>query len=450
MNSTNEAENIQVSSGENSFGPGQINYEFYCGCFYPLPGYDFTERLILQYTGSELLENVMVIITEDCKNIHPMNDNQVFLGNLVPFVSDTCFFIFHLKMSAPAGGTYCEFHVEVFSNQVFYDSVSFSQDFASYCPPIYPMDCTWGDGVYSFVFQQIENLESGCSEDGYEFFYDYQAFLNVGESYLFSVMSMYSDNRASLWIDLDNDLIFIPSDLMVYNLVLETPGVFYDSVLTIPEIIFPGEKRLRITACWNSPPDNTTTCTTYYGEAEDYRIWIFNDSIAPPVSIFSAVVVQENIVELYWSPPINPIFDLMNYNIYRDSIFLTALEPSALAYIETNVPVGMHTYCVEVEYFDTFSRPVCEDVEVLVGIKEIPEGSIKIFPNPASDFVGIKSQENISRIMIYNLFGKLLMEIEPEKKYIELNCKTLVNGMYIVKIITEKDETNVKIILQGE
>lgn len=66
--------------------------------------------------------------------------------------------------------------------------------------------------------------------------------------------------------------------------------------------------------------------------------------------------------------------------------------------------------------------------------------SIKLYPNPASDYVEVRVSDNdvkMSRLEVYDVYGKLLNEVEVIDNPTRINVSSLSNGMYYVRVITE-------------
>ncbi len=146
--------------------------------------------------------------------------------------------------------------------------------FPDYCYP--SANCSYGDGFTGFELEDISNMNSGCSDGGYGDFTDLMTDLESGQTYEVSFQSGYSDQDASLWIDLNMDKIFDDDERLVSDLNLAASGTIYTASIDIPEGALPGEKRLRIRANWqNSSMD---PCSNFsYGETEDYTINIAGD-----------------------------------------------------------------------------------------------------------------------------------------------------------------------------
>jgi hypothetical protein len=65
---------------------------------------------------------------------------------------------------------------------------------------------------------------------------------------------------------------------------------------------------------------------------------------------------------------------------------------------------------------------------------------VKIYPNPATDFIALTDISNVKKITIYNLLGRQMKTFVchnvDEKHYVG----DLPRGMYLVQIISNKDK----------
>lgn len=87
--------------------------------------------------------------------------------------------------------------------------------------------------------------------------------------------------------------------------------------------------------------------------------------------------------------------------------------------------------CYSMEYGET------EDYNLTLqkgqmGIAEINQESIRVYPNPTSDFIQIETQKEIQEVMIYNTSGQQLIHSNSTR----INTKELPKGVYIIKIKT--------------
>ncbi|MCF8365332.1 MAG: T9SS type A sorting domain-containing protein [Bacteroidales bacterium] len=146
--------------------------------------------------------------------------------------------------------------------------------FPDYCYP--DANCSYGDGFTGFILEDINNMNNGCSNNGYGDFTDMMTDLEPGQTYEITWQTGYSDQDASLWIDLNMDKIFGDDERLVTDMNLASAGTNYSTTIEIPGDALPGEKRLRIRANWqNSSAD---PCASFsYGETEDYTVNITGD-----------------------------------------------------------------------------------------------------------------------------------------------------------------------------
>ena len=68
---------------------------------------------------------------------------------------------------------------------------------------------------------------------------------------------------------------------------------------------------------------------------------------------------------------------------------------------------------------------------------------ITLIPNPATDKVLVSSLENISKVNIFSIDGKFIFTKNSNRnlKYIEINTNQLIDGIYIIQIITNSNYT---------
>ncbi len=68
---------------------------------------------------------------------------------------------------------------------------------------------------------------------------------------------------------------------------------------------------------------------------------------------------------------------------------------------------------------------------------EESKNPIKVFPNPATDYIEIQGMKNTSEIQIVNLEGRVLKIIEVASQQAVLNIQQLLPGMYYLKVLDE-------------
>lgn len=163
-----------------------------------------------------------------------------------------------------------------------------------YCIPE-GMDCSDGDGLQGFALANIDNLSSGCSDNGYG---DYTA-LNIqlaqGSVYTLQALCGYSGNTLNVWIDYNDDEVFTEDELLIQGLLLLNNEITETEIIMDPSATV-GAHRLRATVAYqNTNPD---PCEVYnYGECEDYTVTIiepnYKDVAVLSIEMTDAVSVGE-------------------------------------------------------------------------------------------------------------------------------------------------------------
>jgi hypothetical protein len=150
---------------------------------------------------------------------------------------------------------------------------------AFYCTEnLYITGCDYGDGIDYFLLNNIQNLSSGCSENGYGDFTAISTDLARGYAHQVLLKTGYSNQYVSLWIDLNDNYEFEVSERLLTDFLLAEPGVIYDASFFIPADAQTGSHRLRIRTNWNQSSANP--CAQYtYGEVEDYTVVITDEML---------------------------------------------------------------------------------------------------------------------------------------------------------------------------
>ncbi|MFD1161833.1 T9SS type A sorting domain-containing protein [Hwangdonia seohaensis] len=74
----------------------------------------------------------------------------------------------------------------------------------------------------------------------------------------------------------------------------------------------------------------------------------------------------------------------------------------------------------------------------------IPRNSIKIYPNPVSQFINIKSTIPVNYTEVYDVLGSKILTTTK----IKINVNHLQSGLYLLKIFSENKQVTKKIIIK--
>lgn len=136
----------------------------------------------------------------------------------------------------------------------------------------------------------------------------------------------------------------------------------------------------------------------------------------------------------------------------KDSVYFYELTDClATAYIrKDSIIVTKGFEGIGIDFFSMFSNdsfdkvaPLVEAIDRVlflrlgqtVGIGSIQDNSIRIFPNPTSDYMRIELADyQIQKIRLYSLTGEILITRYIDQKSVDLNISDLIRGIYILEI----------------
>ena len=182
---------------------------------------------------------------------------------------------------------------------------SYSLDLSrySFCYP--ESDCSFGDGMNSFSFGDISNLDSGCSPNGYGDFTDQSTDLVAGDVYDMTFVTGYGSQVFRVWIDYNDDSFFSLDELIVDNPILadgQAAGSYSGTLpITIPLSAPIGEHLMRVKSNWQTGVPDDACEETQYGETEDYTVNI--------VESLSIGEIEGSIINIFPNPS-NGVFNI--------------------------------------------------------------------------------------------------------------------------------------------
>ena len=87
-------------------------------------------------------------------------------------------------------------------------------------------------------------------------------------------------------------------------------------------------------------------------------------------------------------------------------------------------------------------------VDACTGIDEINNATVQVYPNPANEVVNILSKSNMASISIYNFTGQLMEGLKLDESSYQFNTSSYPSGVYSIKIETEDDIINKRLVIK--
>jgi hypothetical protein len=90
-------------------------------------------------------------------------------------------------------------------------------------------------------------------------------------------------------------------------------------------------------------------------------------------------------------------------------------------------------------------NPTCNYDTLLIynSVNKVSNFGVKIFPNPAQDFIEISTSKNIQNmdLKIYDVLGKEIWNKTNQNFPLNIDTKDFISGIYFIKISNEKGQT---------
>lgn len=183
---------------------------------------------------------------------------------------------------------------------------------AQYCPPAFLTGCSADDDIHTFTLTgesgtSIIDSNTGCSANAYRLMTNLSASLAQGSVYTGFVSSEYFDEGVQVYIDLNNDNTFAPSETVGGVNYVDDIGTNFQ--LYIPASAPLGAHRMRVVLSYDFLYPNISACPTTqyyeYGEVHDYSVIIVagtgGPACAAPAAL-SASAITSTGAQLWWSP----------------------------------------------------------------------------------------------------------------------------------------------------
>jgi hypothetical protein len=123
-------------------------------------------------------------------------------------------------------------------------------------------------------------------------------------------------------------------------------------------------------------------------------------------------------------------------------------------YLDSNIILSNY-YCYQVKALWAKDGDTCESDPTNIACETVNVGTdrpesdktIKIYPNPAKNWLNIESEEEIRSVRIYNIMGEEALKLEIGNLGDQVDVSRLRSGIYYVAVETEGREFKEKIVI---
>ena len=157
-----------------------------------------------------------------------------------------------------------------------------------YCIPIGTVnhcDYMW---INRAVIGSIDNV-SGCTTNGYSDFSSTHSTIHLANANVNYSIYGYGNNQVvNIYVDYNSDFDFNdPGEEVASQVYMQNNGTPATGYFTIPPTMAPGNYRMRVISEYNLNAIQTS-CSTYYGETEDYTLSVVSSCTNPSVPTISS------------------------------------------------------------------------------------------------------------------------------------------------------------------
>jgi len=141
---------------------------------------------------------------------------------------------------------------------------------------------------------------------------------------------------------------------------------------------------------------------------------------------------------------------LLGYNAYRDGTKVNTTTITDLFYDDLDVDPGVYDYTVTAVYDAGESEPAGPvKVEIFgVSVNELGQQAIQVYPNLASGFINLKSDNQITGIELVSFSGKkVYSNLNVNTTTARVNVSSYPSGIYLIKVTTAQGISTVKITI---
>lgn len=141
------------------------------------------------------------------------------------------------------------------------------------------------------------------------------------------------------------------------------------------------------------------------------------------------------------------VSDSTNGKIYRSNILVNPINTELIA-AGLNQPKSMAVFNNELYIAESGANRVVKLNLSNLGNEDFEDKlSTKIYPNPTHKIINIQSKETIKEALVYDAVGKKVSVDRISANSFDVS--KLLNGLYIIKIVTQNDETFSEMFLKN-
>lgn len=86
--------------------------------------------------------------------------------------------------------------------------------------------------------------------------------------------------------------------------------------------------------------------------------------------------------------------------------------------------------------------------DLMVGINDVKNDELNVYPNPATDKLTITSESSIQELQIFNQTGQLIKSAKSDSNMVNMNVSELTPGIYFIQLFTSNKVITRKLVIE--
>lgn len=199
---------------------------------------------------------------------------------------------------------------------------------------------------------------------------------------------------------------------------------------------------------------------------ENKKVWMKPDLQSPEMLMYDFNALQGDTIMIGYQAPDEPLvvdsigvtsingadrikYYLSSYNYQETWIDGIGSDKGICWSGSANLVGGWFRFlCLSAGNELVYRNPNYTSCYLITETEEIERSVIRIFPNPANNFLRIENKENatIESIVLSDANGQFIRQFDPKKNQIDIS--DITSGLYILKIIHENGVWTEKVIIE--
>ncbi len=86
--------------------------------------------------------------------------------------------------------------------------------------------------------------------------------------------------------------------------------------------------------------------------------------------------------------------------------------------------------------------------DLILGTQNVSQNTVSFYPNPVQDVLHLNAKEAIDAVTVYSITGQQVANVSINQTNTEINISSLASGVYLVKVTSNGNVENLKVVKQ--